>query len=45
MDDLERQLSIMVAGDFILKGVQHEIATDWRAAYEKWIDPKGCGSP
>jgi len=43
-DDLERQLSIMVcAGDLTLKGAQHEIATDWRAAYKKWIKGKGCG--
>jgi hypothetical protein len=43
-DDLERQLSIMVcAGDFTLKGAQHEIATDWRAAYKEWINGKGCG--
>jgi hypothetical protein len=21
----------------------HEIATDWRAAYKKWINGKGCG--
>jgi hypothetical protein len=40
-DDLERQLStrrllIMVCvGDLTLKGAQHEIATDWRAAYKK----------
>jgi hypothetical protein len=34
-DDLERQLSIMVcAGDLTLKGAQHEIASDWRAAYK-----------
>ena len=45
-DDLERQLSSMVcAGDLTLKGTQHEIGTDWRAVYKKWIDPKGCGSP
>lgn len=45
-DDLERQLSIMVcAGDVTLNGAQHEIATDWRAAYKKWIDGKGCGEP
>ena len=43
-DDLERQLSIMVcAGDLTLKGAQHEIATDWRAGYKKWINGKGCG--
>ena len=43
-DDLERRLSIMVcAGDLTLKGAQHEIATDWRAAYKKWIKGKGCG--
>jgi hypothetical protein len=43
-DDLERQPSIMVcAGDLTLKGAQHEIATDWRAAYKKWINGKGCG--
>jgi len=43
-DDLERGLSIMVcAGDLTLKGAQHEIATDWRAAYKKWIKGKGCG--
>jgi hypothetical protein len=41
--DLERQLSIMVcAGDLTLKDAQHEIATDWRAAYKKWINGKGC---
>jgi hypothetical protein len=22
---------------------QREIATDWRAAYLEWINPKGCG--
>ena len=45
-DDLERQLAIMVrAGDVTLNGAQHEIATDWRAAYKKWIDGKGCGEP
>jgi hypothetical protein len=43
-DDLERQLSIMVcAGEFTLKGAQHEIATDWRAAYTRWVNGKGCG--
>jgi hypothetical protein len=43
-DDLERQLSIMVcAGDATLNGAQHEIATNWRAAYKKWVDSKGCG--
>ena len=43
-DELERQLSIMVcAGDATLTGAQHEIGTDWRAAYKKWIDSKGCG--
>jgi len=43
-DDLERQLSIMVcAGDLTLEGAQHEIATDWRAGYKKWISGKGCG--
>jgi hypothetical protein len=42
-DDLERRLSIMVcAGDATLNGARHEIATDWRAAYKKWTDPKGC---
>jgi hypothetical protein len=41
---LERLLSIMVcAGDLTLNGAQHEIATDWRAAYKKWINGKGCG--
>jgi hypothetical protein len=41
-DDLERRLSIMVcAGDLTLKGAEHEIATDWRAAYKKWINGKG----
>jgi hypothetical protein len=45
-DDLECQLSIIVAvATSPLKGAQHEIATDWRAAYKKWIDGKGCGSP
>jgi hypothetical protein len=45
-DALERQLSIMVcAGDLTLKGAQHEIATDWRAAYKNWVDSKGCGEP
>jgi len=43
-DDLERQLSTMVcAGDLTLKGAQHEVATDWRAGYKKWINGKGCG--
>src|SRR5215472_14975732 len=43
-DDLERKLSIMVcAGDLTLKGAQHKIATDRRAAYKKWIKGKGCG--
>jgi hypothetical protein len=43
-DNLERQLSIMVCvGDLTLNGAQHEIATDWRAAYKKWINSKGCG--
>ena len=43
-DELERQLSIMVcAGDATLTGAQHEIGTDCRAAYKKWIDSKGCG--
>ena len=43
-DELERQLSIMVcAGDATLTGAQHEIGTDWRTAYKKWIDGKGCG--
>jgi hypothetical protein len=43
-DELERQLSIMVcAGDATLTGAQHEIGTDWRTAYKKWIDSKGCG--
>jgi hypothetical protein len=43
-DALERQLSIMVcAGDLTLKGAQHEIATDWHAAYKKWVDSRGCG--
>jgi hypothetical protein len=42
-DDLERRLSIMVcAGDATLNGARHEIATDWRAAYKKWVNPKGC---
>ena len=31
------------AGDLTLKGAQHEIATDWRAGYKKWINGKGCG--
>jgi len=45
-DELERRLSIMVcAGDLTLKGAQHEIATDWRAAYKKWVNSKGCGEP
>jgi len=36
-DDLERQLSTrrVCVGDLTLKGAQHEIATDWRAAYKK----------
>jgi hypothetical protein len=43
-DQLEHQLSIMVcAGDATLTGARHEIGTDWRAAYKKWIDSKGCG--
>jgi hypothetical protein len=43
-DELERQLSIMVcADDATLTGAQHEIGTDWRTAYKKWIDSKGCG--
>ena len=42
-DALERRLRIMVcAGDLTLNGAQHEIATDWRAAYKKWINGKGC---
>jgi hypothetical protein len=45
-DELVRRLSIMVcAGDVTLTRAQHEIATDWRAAYQKWIDGKGCGEP
>jgi hypothetical protein len=30
-------------GDLTLRGAQHEIATDWRAVYKKWINGKGCG--
>jgi 5-methylcytosine-specific restriction endonuclease McrA len=45
-DALERRLRIMVcAGDLTLNGAQHEIATDWRAAYKKWINGKGCETP
>jgi hypothetical protein len=41
---MKDQLSIMVcAGDATLTGARHEIGTDWRAAYKKWIDSKGCG--
>jgi hypothetical protein len=29
-------------GDATLIDAQHEIAMDWRAAYKKWIDGKGC---
>jgi hypothetical protein len=44
-DDLERQLSIMVcAGDRTLKSA-HETATEWRAAYKKWINGKGLRGP
>jgi len=35
--------SMVCAGDLTLKGAQHEIATDWRAGYKKWINGKGCG--
>jgi hypothetical protein len=43
-DALERRLRIMVcANDLTLNGAQHEIATDWRAAYKKWINSNGCG--
>jgi len=31
------------SGDATLTGARHEIGTDWRAAYKKWIDSKGCG--
>ena len=41
---LERQLSTWSA-PATLNGAQHEIATDWRAAYKKWIDGKGCREP
>jgi hypothetical protein len=30
--------------DPTLKGAQHEIATDWRAGYKKWINGKGAGN-
>jgi hypothetical protein len=44
-DALERRLRIMLcAGDLTLNGAQHEIATDWRAAYKKWMNGKGCGA-
>lgn len=45
-DDLERQLSTMVcAKDLTLNGAQHEIATDWCAAYKKWFNGRGRGEP
>jgi hypothetical protein len=45
-DEVARRLSTMVcAGDVTLTGAQHEIAMDWRAAYKKWVDGKGCGEP
>jgi hypothetical protein len=34
-DELERQTLDHGLGDFTLKGAQHEIATDWRAAYKE----------
>ena len=37
--------SWVCAGDVTLNRAQHEIATDWRVAYKKWIDGKGCGEP
>ena len=29
-------------GSVTLAEAQREIATDWRAAYKEWLDPKGC---
>jgi hypothetical protein len=38
-DDLEGRLSTMVcSGDLILKGAQHDFATDWRAVYKKRVN-------
>ena len=40
---LKMELSKAVCiGSVTLAEAQREIATDWRAAYKDWLDPKGC---
>jgi hypothetical protein len=42
-DALKVELSKAVCiGSVTLAEAQREIATDWRAAYKDWLDPKGC---
>ena len=42
-DALEVELSKAVCiGSVTLAEAQREIATEWRAAYKDWLDPKGC---
>jgi hypothetical protein len=42
-DRLENALHKRVcSGTLLLTNAQHAIATDWIAAYAKYVDPKGC---